>query len=128
MKKWGGVLCAAAATAVLCALFCAAGVFCVRRIDVPLSRVSPALAEIFSALRQAEIVPVPWAPLVCAAGAVFSAMRTKKRTIWLLPAVILILMGLFTAVLSARVNGIVFFDVLRPLAKTAMSGGLDALG
>ena len=128
MKQWGRALCAAAATAVLCALFCAAGVFCVRRIDVSLSRVSPALAEIFSALRQAEIVPVPWAPLVCAAGAVFSAMRTKKRTIWLLPAVILILMGLFTAVLSARVNGIVFFDVLRPLAKTAMSGGLDALG
>ena len=128
MKQWGRALCAAAATAVLCALFCAAGVFCVRRIDVSLSRVSPALAEIFSALRQAEIVPVPWAPLVCAAGAVFSAMRTKKRTIWLLPAVILILMGLFTAVLSARVNGIVFFDVLRPLVKTAMSGGLDALG
>ena len=128
MKQWGRALCAAAATAVLCALFCAAGVFCVRRIDVPLSRVSPALAEIFSALRQAEIVPVPWAPLVCAAGAVFSAMRTKRRTIWLLPAVILILMGLFTAVLSARVNGIIFFDVLRPLVKTAMSGGLDALG
>ncbi len=128
MKQWGRALCAAAAVGLLCALFCAAGVFCVRRIDVPLSRVSPALAEIFSALRQAEIVPVPWAPLVCAAGAVFSAMRTKKRTIWLLPAVILILMGLFTAVLSARVNGIVFFDVLRPLVKTAMSGGLDALG
>ncbi len=124
------ILIPAAAVLLLTALFSAAGILFVRHLGAILAGISPAFGKIFSSLERAELVPVPWASLVCAAGAVLSAMRIGRgrALLWLLPTAILCLMGIVTAILSVRANGIVFFDVLRPLTKTALSGGLDALG
>ena len=125
----GRAVLACAAVLFLTALSSAAGVLTLRHLGALLGAVSPALGRIFSALRGAEIRPVPWASLLAAAAAVFCGMRVKRGRgmLWILPAAIFVLTAVFTAVLSARVNGIVFFDVLRPLAKTALGGGLDAL-
>ena len=123
------ILLACAAAAVLTVFCSAAGMFTVKNLGALLDPVSPSLGRIFSALRQAEIRPVPWATLLCAIGAVLCGMRVSRgrRLLWLLPTVIFVLMAVFTAILSVRVNGIVFYDVLRPLVKTAWNGGLDAL-
>ncbi|MBR5366033.1 MAG: hypothetical protein IK132_07315 [Clostridia bacterium] len=128
-RSFRRIVLACAAVCLFTALCSAAGVLTVKNLGALLDPVSPSLGEIFSALRQAEIRPVPWATLCCAAGAVLCGRRLRRGRglLWLLPTGIFVLMAVFTAILSVRVNGIVFYDVLRPLVKTALSGGLDAL-
>ena len=119
-KSAARILLSVLAALLLTALCSAAGILFVRHLGALLEGVSPAFGRIFRATERAEVVPIPWATLACAAGAVCCGIRIGRgrALIWLLP----------TAILSVRVNGIVFFDVLVPLAKTALSGGLDALG
>ena len=129
-KSAARILLSVLAALLLTALYSAAGILFVRHLGALLEGVSPAFGRIFRATERAEVVPIPWATLVCAAGAVCCGIRVGRgrALIWLLPTAILCLAGLVAAILSVRVNGIVFFDVLVPLAKTALSGGLDALG
>ena len=119
-------LLSALAAAAVTALFCFLAVLLLRRLDVALTPLSPALGRIFSALRHARIRPHPLPPFLLLWGAALS-LRIRRLPLRLIACAAFVLAGLLAALALTEVNGILFAAVLRSLIGNLLSGALGAL-